>query len=140
MRLPGLVLILVSLLASQGCTVAAGPVTAAVPAAGAGSTIQQIRSTIGAADCSSSTQCHSLAVGAKACGCPELYLPWSSATTSATSLQALADRYHAERRTQISANGEISTCSMTLAPSAVCNPSGHCALQTELGGATTGPR
>lgn len=140
MRLPDLILTLVALLVSQGCTIAAVPVTAAVSAADPESTIQKLRTTIGTADCTSNAQCHSMAVGAKACGGPELYLPWSSTTTSATILQPLADRYHAERRAQISANGEISTCSMALAPGAMCNPTGHCVLQTGPAGATADPR
>lgn len=126
MRLPALLLSLLAITSAGGCTMAAEPASRGDVM----NTLGQIKSDIGDAPCQNNSQCHSLALGAKACGGPEFYLPWSSEKNSAASLQTLADRYHGERRAQIAANGEISTCSMTVQPSAICGPAKHCVLQS----------
>lgn len=129
----------------QGCSVAATPTdpsmvrstSALVAPVG---TVQQIKAEIGDAACTDTAQCRSLPLGAKACGGPETYLAWSTTKSTASSLQALATRYAGERRAQIAANHEISTCSMMLAPAAICGPAGHCVLQGAGAGSAADPR
>lgn len=135
MRLPALLFLLLAMTGAGGCTMAAEPASRRDDT----NAVEKIKNEIGDARCHSNNQCHSLALGAKACGGPEFYLPWSSEKTSAASLQGLADRYYAERRAQISANGEISTCSMTLQPSAICGPAKQCVLQSGPNAATADP-
>lgn len=110
--------------------VAGGPAKAAPVAAGAG-TLGQIRALIGAADCSSDSQCQILPVGARACGGPASYLAWSSAKTDAGQLQALAERHKAEQQADNMAAGRISTC-IAIAPPAVACRAGACQLTDAL--------
>lgn len=108
----------------------------AVPAgAGKGPTpvradpVARIRELIGNAACSDSSQCHSLAVGARPCGGPEYYLAWSSAATGGDQLHALAERYKAERQAGNAASGRVSDCRYAMDPGAVCT-AGRCQLRT----------
>ena len=104
-----------------------------VPAAPAdASTIQSL---IGDAACSSDAQCQTIAIGTKACGGPQSYMAWSSARTDAAALQRAADAYAAQRREEITARGERSTCEVRADPGAYCaanpgsTPSGVCRLR-----------
>ena len=83
------------------------------------STVQAL---IGDAVCESDAQCDTIAVGAKACGGPEAYLPWSSLRTDATALQAAASREAAVARAAVSARGMVSNCAMLVDPGAYCAP------------------
>jgi hypothetical protein len=83
------------------------------------STVQAL---IGDAVCESDAQCDTIAVGAKACGGPEAYLPWSSLRTDATALQAAAAREAAAARGAVSARGMVSNCAMVVDPGAYCAP------------------
>lgn len=93
----------------------------------AGDTLAQIRALIGDAACTDSSQCHTLAVGARACGGPQAYLPWSSAVTDGAALAVLAARYKTEREAALAASGEMSTCQFLPDPGAVCR-AGTCQL------------
>jgi hypothetical protein len=84
---------------------------------------------VGSAACTESSQCHTLALGARACGGPENYLAWSSAHTEAAPLRALAERYNNERRAEIAKSGEMSTCRFIPDPGAQCR-AGACQLRT----------
>jgi hypothetical protein len=103
--------------------------TKPTPAAAAGSTLDQIRAMIGAAACTDASQCRTLAVGARACGGPEAYLPYSTANLSEPALQALAERYKGERQAQNQASGMASNCRFIPDPGAVCR-AGTCQLGT----------
>ncbi len=94
---------------------------AATPDAAA--TLARIRTLVAANRCSSSSQCHSLALGAKACGGPEAYLPWSDASVDGARLQALARRYQAQRVKETA--GLASTCSFVSDPGVICR-AGRC--------------
>src|SRR5438067_1805955 len=59
----------------------ATPQSVQVPQGGQGDTMARIRALAGTPTCSDDGQCHTLALGARACGGPESYLPWSSART-----------------------------------------------------------
>jgi hypothetical protein len=122
-----------------GCTSCAmgGPPAAVGPgkdqapaAAGQGATLGEIRKLIGSPACTDSSQCHSLPIGARACGGPEYYLAWSSANTNADQLRALGERYKAERQAEDKASGRVSDCRYAMDPGAVCN-AGTCQLGTD---------
>lgn len=116
------------LICIAGCTSQAAP---ARSDAQPGATLGQIRALIGSAACTDSSQCHALPVGARGCGGPESYLPWSSVQTSGNALHALAERHKAERQAQIAAKGEVSNCMFMADPGAVCR-AGTCQLGTGL--------
>ncbi|WP_332847852.1 hypothetical protein [Massilia sp. S19_KUP03_FR1] len=96
------------------------PATPKPVPAPAGDTLAQIRALIGAAACTDSTQCHTLAIGARPCGGPQAYLPWSSAHTDGAALAVLGERFKAERKAAIAASGELSTCQFLPDPGAMC--------------------
>jgi hypothetical protein len=95
-------------------------------------TLARIRALAGTPTCSSDAQCHTLALGARACGGPESYLAWSSARTSAAEMGALGETYQAERRAANAASGMMSTCQFMPDPGAVCR-AGTCQLGTGTG-------
>jgi hypothetical protein len=97
------------------------------PAVPAGDTLAQIRALIGDAACTDSSQCHTLAVGARACGGPQAYLPWSSAKTDGAALAVLGEKFRKEREAANAASGEMSTCQFLPDPGAVCK-AGTCQL------------
>jgi hypothetical protein len=96
-------------------------------AASGGDTLAKIHALIGDAACSDSSQCHTLALGARPCGGPQAYLPWSSAKTDGAALATLAAQYRLEREAAIAASGELSTCRFLPDPGAVCR-AGTCQL------------
>jgi hypothetical protein len=97
-----------------------------------GDTLAQIRALIGAAACTDSSQCHTLAVGARACGGPQAYLPWSSAQTDGAALAVLGEKFKKEREAAMAASGEMSTCQFLPDPGAVCR-AGTCQLNAPGG-------
>jgi hypothetical protein len=105
------------------CAAAARPKAAAAN----GDTLAQIRALIGAAACTDASQCHTLALGARPCGGPQAYLPWSSAQTDGAALAGLGAQYRQEREAAIAASGELSTCRFLPDPGAVCR-AGTCQL------------
>ena len=112
---------------------AAGPVAApaAAPAAaapGAPGLLGRIRDMAGTAACTDSSQCQTLALGARACGGPEQYLAWSSAHTDGAALRALAERYRGERQAALAKSGEMSDCRLITDPGAECR-AGQCRLR-----------
>jgi hypothetical protein len=94
----------------------------------------QIRALVGAASCTRSTQCQSLAIGAKPCGGPEFYLAWSNRQTALPPLHALAARYRQERMAANAESAVVSDCRMLDDPGARCEMSapggaGQCVLR-----------
>lgn len=138
-------LVLLSLLACAACTTRAdAPATpqAAQPAASAqapasasapasGDTLGRIRQLIGKAACDADQQCQVLPVGARPCGGPASYLAWSSAATSGSELQALAERYRAEQQAANTRSGMVSDCRAIAPPAAACR-AGACQLTDAL--------
>jgi hypothetical protein len=131
-------LILLILAGCAACTTAAAPQATQAPQArtapadGPAATLERIHALAGTPHCSSDAQCHTLPLGARACGGPDSYLPWSSATTSQAEIQALGERYKEERRAANKATGAISTCQFLMDPGAVCR-AGTCQLGTNGG-------
>ncbi|WP_317201872.1 hypothetical protein [Janthinobacterium sp.] len=101
-----------------GCS-ACGAGTPAPPETPA-ATLERIRALVGAAACSESTQCRTLALGVKACGGPDAYLAWSAAATQEPALRALAARYRAEREAENARAQEASDCRLVVDPGAQC--------------------
>ena len=100
------------------------PVTAPAPSA---DLLPQIRALIGTAACTDNAQCHTLPLGARACGGPQSYLPWSSAHTDGAALRALGQRYQEQQRAQDAAAGMLSDCRFIADPGAQCR-AGTCQL------------
>jgi hypothetical protein len=103
------------------------PAAKSAPAADRSGTVGQIGAMIGAAACTDSSQCRTLPLGARACGGPEAYLPYSTAASSDTALRALGERYKQERQAQNQASGAVSDCRFMVDPGAVCQ-AGACQL------------
>jgi hypothetical protein len=131
-------LILLLLAGCTACSTGAAPeapqaaTRQAVQAPGSdrqGDTLARIRAMAGTPSCSDDSQCHTLALGARACGGPESYLPWSSAHTPQAEIQALGERYKEEQRAANAASGAMSTCRFMPDPGAVCR-AGTCQLGT----------
>lgn len=130
-------LILILLLACSACATqaqdpgrkdAGAPAGAAPAAAAAGAdTLARLRALAGAATCTESAQCRTLALGSMPCGGPESYLPYSTAGTDEQALRALGQRYQAERQAANKAGGMMSICRHLPDPGAVC-VSGSCQL------------
>jgi hypothetical protein len=123
---------LLILLGCSACSIGAAD-PAAKPAE-SGDLLPQIRELVGTAACSDSSQCHALALGARACGGPQSYLPWSSAKTDGTALRALGQRYQEQQRAQNAASGLVSDCRFIPDPGAQCR-AGTCQLNTSGPGA-----
>lgn len=114
-RLAGAVMLALASAACSGVTDNAAP-AAAAPAP----LLQQIQAEIGDAACDSSDQCRTLAVGSKACGGPERYLPWSSKRSDGARLGQVAEQYAQARRIEDEKSGMMSTCELIMDPGATC--------------------
>jgi hypothetical protein len=131
-------LIFLILAGCAGCTTTAAPQATQAPQArtapadGPAATLERIHALVGTPNCSSDAQCHTLPLGARACGGPDSYLPWSSEKTSQAEIQALGERYKEERRAANKATGAISTCQFLMDPGAVCR-AGTCQLGSNGG-------
>ena len=91
---------------------------------------EALAAAIGGAACSSDAQCRTVAVGAKACGGPAAYCPWSMQTAQAPRIQALADQY-TQALAAAAPPGRVSTCSVVTDPGAACVQQ-RCVLRTGL--------
>jgi len=100
--------------------------TTAAPVAGAASADlasvrAQLETTLAnAAACSADTDCHSVAVGAKACGGPTGYRAFSGKNVDPASVQALAQHERDLAATAARESHQVSTCFMLADPGARC--------------------
>jgi hypothetical protein len=105
------------LLAASGAALADGVAAADSKSQ---STLQKLESALGDGACDSDQQCHTVAIGHKACGGPERYAAWSSKTADGKRIALLA-RQHAQARTaEDKRKGVMSTCSAITDPGASC--------------------
>lgn len=88
---------------------------------------RELHTLIGPASCTADAQCHSIAVGAKACGGPAGYLAWSTQDTDAKRVAELAARTTEAQQRENRASGLRSNCAFVADPGAVCT-AGHCQL------------
>ena len=91
--------------------------------------IQSANAANGANSCERDSQCHSMGMGAKACGGPESYLAWSDQNAGAARLKQLVEQHAAARRDEDARAGLMSTCQLTPDPGATCR-AGRCELRT----------
>ena len=73
-----------------------------------------------ASACTVDTECHSVAIGAKACGGPTGYRAYSSKTVSTASVDALAQRERDLAAQAARESHQVSTCFMLADPGAHC--------------------
>jgi hypothetical protein len=93
--------------------------------------LQAIERAIGDAPCDSNADCRVIGVGAKACGGPERYLPWSTRYTQQPELERLVGQHRELRRTQDVRDGRVSNCAVTPVPAVACVAS-RCQVQPDL--------
>lgn len=111
------------------------PTSPAAPAgpAAASSLWQQIQAASANPVCDNDSQCHTIGVGAKACGGPQSYLPWSSKQDDGATLQQLVERHAAALRAQDAREAMMSTCSVVSDPGASCRAN-RCVLNPASAG------
>ncbi len=80
-----------------------------------------MRALIGDAACETDAQCATIGVGAKACGGPLAYAPWSRLRTDAAALRAAVDAQAAHQRQSGVAVGNASDCMVVSDPGAWCD-------------------
>lgn len=136
MRISKLVLVLSACLMSSmpGLAMAEGASAKAAakkPAQKTSAELEAVKKAIGKAECESSDQCKTVAMGAKACGGPEFFLAWSSLVkggVAPANIPELASKHRMAREAQILAEGEMSDCKVVTDPGAQCVAS-KCALK-----------
>lgn len=130
----GCALGLVACQAQPPAAPAAAPPQAMAAGGDSGALLERLRREIGAAPCERDEQCHTVAVGHKACGGPAGYWPWSSANTTLARLQPLAQAVtEADQRRQ-AADGMVSNCAIVADPGALC-VAARCVLSRRAGAA-----
>jgi len=75
--------------------------------------------------CTSDAQCRTVPVGAKPCGGPETYLPYSTAREQPAKVAQIAERYSREREAKFKSMGVAGDCMIVTDPGAVCR-AGSC--------------
>ncbi|WP_338847418.1 hypothetical protein V8J88_01720 [Massilia sp. W12] len=93
--------------------------------------LEAVKKAVGKASCEADNQCKTVAMGEKACGGPEFFLPWSSdskANPQAGKVEELAAKHRLARQKQIAAEGEMSDCKVVSDPGAQCK-AGKCVLK-----------
>jgi hypothetical protein len=98
---------------ATGASAATSPELAAVDA--------QLDATLGnASACSADTECHSVAVGGRACGGPTGYRAYSDKTVTTASVEALAEHERELAAQAVRASHQVSPCFMLADPGARC--------------------
>lgn len=82
--------------------------------------MQAVERAIGDARCDTSADCRVIGVGAKSCGGPERYLPWSVRYTQPAELERLVAQHRELRRSQDRRDGRVSNCAVTPQPGTQC--------------------
>ncbi len=98
------------------------PATKAPPASGELASVDaQLDTTLNnAASCTADTECHSVAVGSKACGGPTGYRAYSSKTVSTATVEALAQHEREVAAQAARDSHQVSPCFMLADPGARC--------------------
>ncbi|MBA5639848.1 hypothetical protein H3H37_22575 [Duganella sp. LX20W] len=90
--------------------------------------MRQLQAELADNGCDSERQCHTIAIGSKACGGPEAYRAWSDRHSDGSRLKQLAAQHAAARRAEDLRDRMMSTCSYVSDPGATCQ-AGHCVLR-----------
>lgn len=129
-------LVVASLLLASGCQSQSPPVSQSVPAKAHQADLRaeadllaQIRNEMGTAICSSDAQCRTLPVGAKACGGPQAWVPWSTQMGRPEVLRDWADQLATLQRLRHARSGELSNCQHYPDPGSMCQAQ-RCVLRT----------
>ncbi len=80
----------------------------------------EIDSVIGSANCSSSKQCRALPMGAKACGGPLRYMPYSTKNTNSKKSLELSAQHQQQSNELNQLTSAISNCMMVMQPTFIC--------------------
>ncbi|GJJ05110.1 hypothetical protein RugamoR64_56480 [Duganella rhizosphaerae] len=81
--------------------------------------------------CDRDSQCHTIAVGAKACGGPERYIAWSDRAQDGAELKQLVAQHAAARAEEDKRGHVLSNCMLAVDQGAVCR-AGRCVLNVEV--------
>lgn len=81
---------------------------------------QQIKETIGTAQCTLDQNCRALAMGAKPCGGPWAYEAYSLVNTDTAKLQQLAQQHHDFEVKLNELRGTVSNCAIIAEPPVAC--------------------
>lgn len=95
--------------------------------AGEAALLAAIEAEVGQAACTADAQCHTLPIGARACGGPERWMAWSSAPGRGERLTVLSDKLSALVQQRNERAGMASTCVVVPDPGAVCH-GGRCVV------------
>jgi hypothetical protein len=123
---PMLLASLVTAVVTSAC--AQAPVAGASAPAGSAALLAAIKTEVGAAPCDAPQQCQSAALGARPCGGPDSYIPWSSKQSDPQRLASLLARYADARTAENRASNDASTCMMVTNPGATCQAA-RCTLR-----------
>lgn len=82
--------------------------------------LEQIQAAIADTSCNTSEDCALVEVGAKPCGGPETYEPYSKPNVNEAELQALAAAYKKERQDYFRENQIMGICVVTPKPHVAC--------------------
>jgi len=88
----------------------------------------EIDAEIGAAGCDVDAQCRTVPTGARACGGPVAWRPWSTRATDANRLAPLVAEEQALSRDEARRSGRISVCALERDPGARCEQA-RCVLK-----------
>lgn len=91
---------------------------------------QQIQARNADTGCDRDSQCHSIAIGAKACGGPERYIAWSDRAQDGAQLKQLVAQHAAARVEEDKRGHVLSNCMLAVDTGAVCR-AGRCVLNLE---------
>jgi len=83
-------------------------------------TLVSIKKIIGSGKCSDNTSCAAVAIGQKACGGPQNFLPYSTQNTDVTRLTALSRKHQNLNRQLNKITGRMSNCMLLRAPMVSC--------------------
>lgn len=119
-RLVGRAIPVLALLASACVTAVEAPAAEAA-------LLASIEAEIGEAPCTADAQCHTLPIGARACGGPERWMAWSAAASRGERLTALSDKLSQLAQARNERIGLMSTCVVVPDPGAVCR-AGRCVV------------
>lgn len=103
-----------------GCQAQAPAGSAATAVQAQAALMARIRTEIGEARCERDAQCHTVAVGEKACGGPAQYLAWSGPEARGKKLAAWAAELATLQRQHAAASGMMSNCQFMPDPGAAC--------------------